>query len=161
MKEQNFDPVEFAGRVSKVEGGLEQLTDLVTQHVKSTGQFHRDLTLKIDTLTSAQKPNLTLMIQFGALFITLMGAVAWHFHNADLELDAKLQQEYRLMHDGTTRLMHDMKENFREVNEQGSPVTRERLTRLETRSEIYAGIFMDGVRADLQELRLRRKEDVK
>lgn len=152
-------------RVARLEGELEQLVTTVNSLARSMDNWQRDMGQKIDGLAKDNKTDFGLMAQWAGIVLTLVAMVAapiaYHFNKSLDALDHKLQKEYALVNDTTRERLDGLKAQFLDVQINGSPLTRDRLSKLETQ---VAGLSIyqatETTRA-LDELHQRRLKDAK
>lgn len=150
-------------RVSRIEGEVEQLVNTVSTLARTVVDGNRELNAKLDAISTASHPNFGLMAQWSGVLLSVIALVAtpiaFHFHQSLAEVDAKLQKEYSLISESQKASISEMRQNFEDVREKGSPITRERLSKLETRAETLGTLYIESIKADLEELRRRRIDE--
>lgn len=144
---------QIESRVARIEGELEQLASAVTSLAASTSTFQRDLSTKIDNLSNAAHPNMSLMIQWAGVLLTIIALtatpIAWHYNTVIKDVETASQKDDKALRDEITY----MRDN-------GSPSTAARLARNENRMDTLESIQRDAIRADLEELRKYRSKQL-
>jgi hypothetical protein len=150
---------EFRQHVAAVNSFVEATSRWQHDFTQSTDNWRRELSAKIDSINRDSRPNYGAWIQFAGILLSIIFFVsvpiAYHFNSAILGLDLKLQKEYNLINETTKEKVASLQKNFDDIKQNGSPVTRERLVRLES----VAAAVQAGIIADLEELRQRRLKD--
>lgn len=150
---------EFRQHVSAVNAFVEATSRWQHDFSKSTEEWRRELSDKIDGLNRDTRPNFGLMAQWAGIVLSIIALVstpiAYHFNSAITGLDLKLQKEYTLVNEATKERVGALQKDFEDIKEKGSPVTRERLTNLEGKSDVMWANILE----DLKELRQRRLKD--
>ena len=167
-------------RVGKLEGEVEQVVTAVALLVKSVDGFRRefgeDMKMLSERVADKTAPNFATMAAWGAILLTIIGMVATpcgYFIIREMArqdaisvaLDSKLQREQTLVADKISADLSLFRGEFRDIRDNGSPITRERIGKLEerivdnTQNIDRLRLFIsDGVKSDLDELRKRRME---
>lgn len=146
-------------RVARLEGQLEQIIETVNELKQSNERGFAGISAKIETLNRDARPNFGLFAQWSIVILVFVGMVAtpiaYYFNTSILGLDTKLQKEYQLVNQTIQERVDGFQKDFSDIKLYGSPVIRERLTRVETKQEV----LWNGVIKDLDELRERRMKD--
>ena len=164
-------------RVAKIEGVVSQLTESIGNFITASDRWRSEVRSELHALSEKTAPNFSTMAGWSGILLTVIGMVATpccYFVIREMErqeivsreLDTKLQREQSLVAEKLKSESDSLRGELHDVKELGSPVTRERLGRIEATLSGNSGKisrleeWSDGqIKDDLEELRQRRLRD--